>query len=248
MQADSISSGAKETGLMPRFSMFSLCLLSLVSPAAAAEGCGPDRLERGTLAQVSADGDLRLADGRSLRLAGLHRPGDGDRPAALPVKAGDTLAFGLLDEADRWSRLPAIVFALPDGGDPVWLQEHLAATGRALVRWEAALGGCWPLLAAAEARAQALPRLAAEVGRFARVEGRVSRIGEGRSAHFVTLFDADGQRVTGLVQKRHLKRLKDAGVDVAGLKGHIVRIRGVRGPRNPQVIAVSRAEQIEIVR
>jgi hypothetical protein len=166
----------------------------------------------------------------------------------LPVRAGETIAFGTLDEADRWGRLPAIVFALPEGGEPVWLQQHLATTGRAFIRFEPALGGCWPLLKASEAGAKALPPTAAEPGRFARVEGRVSRVGEGRSAHFVTVFDANGQRLTGLVQKRHLTRFARGGVDVSKLAGHIVRLRGIRSLRNRQVIALTRAEQIEIVR
>ncbi len=217
--------------------LFVACL----SPAAA-DGCGPDRLERGVLARFGAEGDLHLADGRVLRLAGLHRP------EPLPLRPGEQIAFGLLGEADRWSRLPAVVFALPEGGDPLWLQEHLAATGRAAVRWEPSLAGCWALLTAAEAKARTRPDLPQEPGRFARIEGRVSRIGEGRTAHFVTIVDGAGRRITGVIQKRHLRRLQQAGVDVAALKGHIVRLRGVRSLRNPQAVGLSRAEQIEIVR
>jgi hypothetical protein len=222
-------------------STLALALLLVASPALA---CGPDRLERGVLARAAPDGDLHLTDGRVLRLAGLHRA----ESLPLPIRPGERIAFGLLDESDRWARLPALVFALPDGGEPVWLQEHLAAGGRAAVRFEPALGSCWPLLQAAEAKAAAPLMLAVEPGRYARVEGRVSRVGEGRSAQFVTVFDGSGQRVTGIIQKRHLKRIQQAGVDVAGLRGHIVRLRGVRSLRNPHAIQLSRAEQIEIVR
>jgi hypothetical protein len=219
-----------------------LCALA-IAPAAA-QTCGPDRLERASLARASPDGDLHLTDGRVLRLAGLHRPEGGP----VPLRPGESIAFGALDEPDRWSRLPAIVFALPEGGEPVWLQEHLAATGRALVRHEPALGACWPLLLEAEARARTLPPTTAEPGRFMRAEGRVSRVGEGRSARFITIFDSDGQRLTGMVQKRHLARITRGGVDVSALTGHIVRLRGVRSLRNSRVIALTRAEQIEIVR
>jgi hypothetical protein len=219
-------------------------LIALTTAPAAAETCGPDRLERATLARVAPDGDLHLIDGRVLRLAGLHRP----ERAVVPLRSGESIAFGALDEPDRWSRLPAIVFALPEGGDPVWLQAHLAANGHAAARFEPALGPCWPLLLAAEAKAAAPPPLAAEPGRYARVEGRVSRIGEGRSAQFLTVFDGEGRRVTGVIQKRHLRRIQQGGVDVTALKGHIVRLRGVRSLRNPHAIQLSRAEQIEIVR
>lgn len=199
------------------------------------------------LERVAPDGALELKDGRRLRLAGLHAPG-ADR--SLWPAAGASLAIGLLDDRpDRWGRLPALVFVRSDGGEPVWLQQALIARGAALARPEAGLGPCWPLLRAAEAGTRApLPGLVVEAGRFARVEGKVSRVGEGRSARFVNLFDADGQRVTGLVQKRTLARLKQAGVDVEGLRGHVIRLRGTRSVTNPAVIPVIMAEQIEIVR
>ncbi len=95
------------------------------------------------------------------------------------------------------------------------------------------------------ARAPDPPR---EAGRFARVEGRVSRVGEGRGAIFVSLSEAGGARVSGLVRKRHLPRLKQAGVDVQNLRGHVIRLRGTRSVTNPAVIPVTMAEQIEIVR
>jgi hypothetical protein len=218
--------------------------LASAAPASDSLACGPDRLEQAVLARVSPEGDMHLADGRVLRLAGLH----GVEAARLPARPGDRLAIGLLGEPDRWSRLPALVFALPEGAEPVWLQQHLAASGAAAIRPDATLGGCWTLLQAAEASARSRPVLAVEPGRFARVEGRVSRIGEGRTAHFLTVYDNAGQRVTGLIQKRDLRRITQGGVDVAALKGHIVRLRGVRSLRNPQVIALTRADQIEMVR
>jgi hypothetical protein len=216
----------------------------LAAAAGAALACGPERLERGVVARITPEGDVLLADGRALRLTGLHRPAR----AIVPLRPGDAVAFAGLDEPDRWSRLPALVFALPQDGDPVWLQEHLARSGKAAVRFEPALAACWPLLTAAEAGARERPDLPAEPGRFARVEGRVARVGEGRTAHFVNVTGADGERLTGIVQKRHLRRLQAGGVDVSALRGHIVRLRGVRSLRNARAIALTRPEQIEIVR
>jgi hypothetical protein len=227
-----------------RLSCVALLAAATAIPFCSARACGPDALERASVARFGGPGEIVLADGRVLRLAGLH----GAAVAALPVRPGDAVAFAALAEPDRWERLPAIVFALPEGGDPVFLQAWLASTGRAAIRFEPALGACWPLLVAAEAKARAVPPLPVEAGRYARVEGRVTRVGEGRTAYFITLIDDAGGRITGLVQKRMLPRLKQAGVDVPALRGHILRLRGVRSLRNPQVIAVSRAEQIEIVR
>ncbi len=217
-------------------------------PALAQADCGPAALEPAVLERVAADGALVLQDGRLLRLSGLHRtPGD-DR--ALWPRPGQALAIGLLDDRpDRWGRLPALVFTLDGNGQGTWLQERLIDAGQALARPEAGLGGCWPLLARAEAEAKRrAPDPLAEAGRFARVEGRVGRIGEGRGALFIALFDGDGGRVTGLVRKRLLPRLLQAGVDVQGLRGHVIRLRGTRSVTNSAVIPVTVAEQIEIVR
>lgn len=229
------------------FGRMLLAALAAVPALAHAADCGPSSLERSAVERVSPEGDILLKDGRLLRLAGLHlvriEPSDWPQPGA-PV------ALGLLGEApDRWGRLPALVFALPEGVAPDWLQARLLARGAALARPEQGLGGCWPLLARAEAAAEArLPALPAEAGRFARVTGRVARVGEGRTAHFVTLYDRASGRVAGLVQKRHLARFKAAGVDVAALRGQWIRLRGVRNGANSAVIPLLVADQIEIVR
>jgi hypothetical protein len=229
----------------PRIALGAALAAALAAPAAA--DCGPPSLQPAVLDRVTPEGDLALADGRVLRLAGLHIAVP---PAVLLPRPGAALAIGLLDDRpDRWSRLPAVAFALTEGGPPLWLQQRLIERGAALARPEPGLGGCWTLLRQAEAAAEpALPETAPEPGRFARVAGRVSRVGEGRSAHFVTVWTADNQRVTGLVQKRHLKRFREAGVDVPALSGHVVRLRGVRSATNPALIALSAVEQIEIVR
>ncbi len=217
------------------------------SASAIAAECGPARLEQVTLDRVTPEGDLILSDSRRIRLAGLHL----DRiEGEYWPRPGETVSVGLLsDEKDRWSRLPAIVFIPGADGTSDWLQLRLLDRGVALARPEATLAGCWPLLTRAEALVQSkLPRPAAEPGRFARVSGRVGRVGDGRSAHFISLFDPAGERVSGLVQKRHLKRFRDAGVDVAQLRGHFITIRGTRSATNAGVIPLVTVDQIEIVR
>jgi hypothetical protein len=222
-------------------------LAGLFVPSPAAADCGPAVLERARLERLAPEGDLLLSDGRRLRLAGLHLAQP--KPELLP-QPGAALAVGLLDERpDRWGRLPAIVFALSEGAPPVWLQQRLLQGGAALARPEPGLGGCWPLLGRLEAEAgAALPATPPEAGRFARVAGRISRVGEGRGAHFITLYEPGGARLTGLVRKAHLARFRQAGVDVPALRGHVIRLRGVRSATNPALIPLTAAEQIEIVR
>jgi hypothetical protein len=219
--------------------------LAISTPALA--GCGPSELERGTVSQITSDGDIVLSDSRRLRLAGLHMKPDA---VTSVLTAGDQLAFGLISESkDRWSRHGAMVFRLEGEKPPEWLQHKLLSQKQALVRPELDLGDCWALLKQTEAEFRKnLPALAQEGGRFARTEGKVLRVGEGRSAHFINLVDPSGERITGLVQKRYLRRFKDAGVDVSQLRGQFIRLRGVRSVRNISVLPLTMVEQIEIVR
>jgi hypothetical protein len=231
---------------------FGALLLAASLQHLAAADCGPALLQEAILDRVTPEGDLVLADQRRLRLAGLHLPAGPQiqiNTAPWP-RPGDRLVIGLLDsEKDRWSRLPAIVFTAAADAPPQWLQQRLLARGAALARPEPLLEGCWPLLRQAETQADPImAKTPAEPGRFARISGRVSRVGDGRSAHFISVFDATGQRVSGLVQKRHMKRFKDAGVDVTQLRGQFIRIRGVRSATNASIIPLTSADQIEIVR
>ncbi len=240
-----------KAGCVQLGSLWVMALL-LAAPQPGLADCGPARLEEAILERVTPEGDLVLADTRRLRLAGLHldptSPG-GANTLAWP-KAGDRLGIGLLEtDKDRWSRLPAIVFAMPVGERPIWLQQRLLEGGAALARPEPDLGACWPLLIQAEAKAQGkLPDMLVEPGRFTRISGKVSRVGDGRSAHFITVFGVTGERSTGLVQKRHLKRFSEAGVDVAQLRGQFIRMRGVRSTTNASIIPLTSPDQIEIVR
>jgi hypothetical protein len=232
-------------GLLRTGAIMAACLLM---PAALhAADCGPPSLETALLERVTPEGELILRDQRKIRLAGLHL---GNFNADHWPRSGETIAIGLLsDGKDRWSRLPAMVFIVAPDRPPEWLQQRLIERGAALVRPESDLEGCWAMLTQAEAKAEAaLPRPAGEPGRFARISGRVQRVGDGRSAHFINLYDRSGERVTGLVQKRNLKRFRGAGVDVTQLRGQFIRIRGIRSATNAAVIPLTQAEQIEIVR
>jgi hypothetical protein len=224
-----------------------LALLFGLGAAPLALACGPTLLERAVVDRVTQDGDIILQDQRRVRLAGLHLL---EFRAAMWPRSGEIVAVGLLGEGtDRWSRHAGLVFILPHQGEPIWLQHHLLQNADAIARPEAALGDCWARLARVDRLTARKPvHLAPEAGRYTSISGRVQRIGEGRSAHFISIIEPTGNRVAGMIQKRHLKRFRDAGVDVATLQGHVIQMRGVRSAANPAVIPLLLAEQIEIVR
>jgi hypothetical protein len=221
-------------------------VLAASFPVPVFANCGPPQLEAVRVQHVSKEGDIFLSDSRRLRLAGLHLV----KPAAVQrLKAGETINIGLLGQTvDRWSRLPALVFT-GNQNQQEWLQERLIRDGVALARPEEGLEDCWPLLTGIE-RNLAAKTVTSKVegGRFARVEGRVQRVSDGRTAKFISVEGPHGERVAGMILKRHLKRFSDNDIDVDKLRGQTIRIRGVRNIRNASIISLLSVDQIEIIR
>jgi hypothetical protein len=234
--------------------------LALAGPAPA---CGPERLDTAVLAGLPAEGDLRLDDGRLLRLAGLD---SAEAAAALAglARPGDRLAFGLLGEtADRWGRLPALVFLLAGDEAPVFLQGLLLRQGKARLRPEALPADCLAPLLAEEntgrtARAgmfagagAALPAgrtpgdPAALAGRFLVLEGRLLRVGEGRRQLFLNFSGRRDEGFLVTVDRRLEGRFRSAGLDLRTLAGERLRLRGHAAPGNGLRLALERPGQIE---
>ena len=128
------------------------------APACPGAGEGPV-----AVAAVDTGLELRLADGRRLRLVGLdpaaRTPGDPElgetsQSALAALVAGRPLTARLLsDTPDRWGRLPAMAFL---GGDPApgGLAVSAIAAGLARYRPEPAAQACRDALLAAEAKAR----------------------------------------------------------------------------------------------
>jgi hypothetical protein len=207
--------------------------------------CGPATLEKAVVERVTTDGDIILRDSRKLKLVGLHLV----KPEAVQsLKAGETIAVGLLGSSlDRWSRYSALIFTGPSQQE--WLQEKLIIEGAALARPDDELGACWLLLTGIERKTAAtIQNPSTEAGRYTRIEGRVLRISDGRTARFISVMTANDGRVAGMILKQHFKRFSDNGVDVDKLRGQIIRLRGVRNIRNASIIPLTSVDQIEIMR
>lgn len=219
----------------------------LLGSGITANACGPETLQETTVRRVVASNDIETDGGQRLRLAGVTLEQDALHGVLL---SGQKLAIGILsNDVDRWSRSPAIVFLPTARGGWQLLQERLILNGAARAQPERGLGDCWPVIAAVERATETRqPPLRREAGRFDRVAGRVSRVGDGRSALFVWLGGPRDQQSFAVVQKQHLPMFLRAGVDVRALTGKTVVLRGTRGQRNAAAIAVVLPEQIEIIR
>jgi hypothetical protein len=237
-------------------------MLALV-PAGPAPACGPERLTTADVTGHAADGDIRLGDGRVLRLAGLDAGEAGPAIMGL-LEPGHRLAYGLLDDTpDRWGRLPALVFLLAGDEAPVFLQGLLLRQGKARLRPEALPGDCLAPLLAEEntgrtARAgmfagagAALPAgrtpddPAALAGRFVVLEGRLLRVGEGRRQLFLNFSGRRDEGFLVTVDRRLEGRFRSAGLDLRTLAGERLRLRGHAAPGNGLRLALERPEQIE---
>ncbi len=111
---------ASAIGVVLRRSMASSPSRPVPCPCAA-DACGPQPSDTPvTVASVSDTLEVRLADGRLLRLAGLDPPRATPADPALPAKAraaleawvagGAVTMRSLAAEPDRWNRTPVLLF------------------------------------------------------------------------------------------------------------------------------------------
>jgi endonuclease YncB( thermonuclease family) len=242
-------------------------------PAVKAEGRPPLACERGRsmgrIESVIERGEIRLASGEVVKLAGLRPPDEPAHAAAgaaliesfkdNPVEVAATAAA-----PDRWGRLAAVVTAATEAG-PVDLARALVAAGLALVDAGEADRLCPPGLLEAEARARAwglglwrgerykpvaatdLERLKDLAGRFALVEGRIRSVGERRQRTYLN-FGADWTTdLTVTIPKRTWRTMRDRGLTAALLRGRRVRARGIIEEWQGPAITIMSPEMLEIL-
>ncbi|MGH6902341.1 MAG: thermonuclease family protein [Geminicoccaceae bacterium] len=221
------------------------------------------------VAEVVAGDQLRLADGRAVRLAGIRVPsGDAGDALALAEQAraalttlleGQKVSLALAEAPyDRYGRLVAQI----ERGDGLWLQGALLERGLAQVQTRpgeaaradqmlaveraarAARRGVW-----ADAAFMALDASAArsETGRFRIVYGQVLRVAP--TERFVYLnFGADWRRdFTVRIAKALADRLARSGLEVASLTGRRIEIRGLVLEAGGPLIELSHPEQMQLL-
>ncbi len=240
------------------------CLAACGAPAGAVRVAGVDeRL------------DVVLTDGRLVRLGGLDAPVPtrGDPETATAARnflaarlVGRDAELDLLASGtDRWGRVVADL-SVPEtrGGPAESIASALLAAGYARVRPEFETRTCAAARLAVEDRARraalgiwrdrdyavipssdlaALRRLD---GQFVVIEGRVRRVGFGRSRLYLDLVPRDGPTI--VVARKLEPAFAGAGHPIAAIAGQTIRARGALDDRFGPRLEVSEPAMIEFLR
>ena len=231
-------------------------------PSHAGEVC-PDNF--GVPVRVEAVdrfGDLVLADGATVRLAGLSVPGAGEtrqmtvlREAAL---GREVVLARAKDGKDRYGRAEALVRV---NGEATTLQAALLGEGLALARPEPGYLGCMEGFKAAEAPARQArrglwadrpvaardeARAGAQLGQFTILAGRVLSVGNGRQVDYLNFGPVWRQDTTARLGKPVRAALEQAGVPLESLSGQWLAVRGVVVEAGGPAIDVRWIEQLEL--
>jgi endonuclease YncB( thermonuclease family) len=195
-------------------------------------------------------------------------PGGGDAKAALDALVGGDMV--LLRQAefgtDRYGRLVAYVSAVRDG-DEIFAQGEMIAAGFARVADNVGSRRCAADLMGREAAARkdrlglwadayyevldatSPADVLARRGRFALVEGKVDSVHESGATVYVNFGRHWSDDFTVTVPKRSERSFAAAGLDLKGLAGRRVLVRGwieARGSAGSPWIEAAHPEQIAI--
>jgi endonuclease YncB( thermonuclease family) len=215
-----------------------------------APACGGDVIIHG-LARHAIDGrTFTLDDGREVRLAAVEVPPPEGGPGAAAKAAldaligGDDIVLRRADiETDRYGRLVAYAYAVRDG-DELFAQGELIASGFARVgdhvggracalellknenAARAAKLGLWADSHYDVLDAETPTDVLARRGRFALVEGKVVSVRESGATIYVNFGRRWSEDFTVTVLKRNERNFTAAGLDLKGLAGRRIRVRG----------------------
>ena len=248
--------------------------LALGAGARVHADCGaPSGTER--VVGVDERLDIQINDGRIVRLAGLEAPDPARGSPKTSEMARQFLADRLVGRevelnllasgTDRWGRVLADL-SIPDISDRQASSVAMAllSAGYARVRPEFESRSCAVARLAVEDGARRVGlgmwsepeysviqasdsgALKGRDGQFVIVEGRVRRVGVGRSRVYLDLASRDGLAI--VIARRLEQALAQAGRPVEALEGKTIRARGALDDRIGPRIEVSEPAMIEIVR
>ena len=232
-------------------------LMMLSGPAVGAgDECPPAGGLPVIVDSIAGSDNLRLADGRILRLAGIAVP-----PAAAPdarlfllriTKNANIRLHPQGPSSDRYGRVLARLSVRSDGqdiwqdaGQDVWIERALITAGLALATLTPGENGCFSALVASEAEARRsrsgywavdgamtiapsrFDEVAAAAGRFAVYEGKILRVAVRDYAIFLD-FGEDWRRALSIILlRRHRQAVEAVLGPMQNLAGKTVQIRGI---------------------
>lgn len=240
-------------GWLRRCALSSGLLLASLSLALAAE-------DAGHVAAILSGQVVRLDDGRTLRLAGLHYDPDERAQRMLAgLVADQPIRFEVVTPApDRYGRLVVQLWR----GDGLWVQGAMLEAGAAMVETTAdendrardmlgieaaardARRGLWGRFPDPVVSPEQLEQTWPWDGYFL-VEGQIAEVAQVGTRWYLNFGEDWREDVTAQISTRHRRRFAAAGFDPATLAGRSVRIRGWVYPTNGPMIDLTHPAQIE---
>jgi len=242
-----------------------LTLTAAALSCAQASDCGAVTLEQGRVVQVIDARTLRLADGREIRLDGIEIPSV-DAAAAMGALAALTKDRDVTlradgDAPDRYGRQRAFVFPM---SDETSVQVTLLRGGQGLTSGMVPMKPCAAELAAAEMSARRARQgrwnkpeavisgqkpedILAKLGQFAVVEGRVVSARQAGATFYLNFGRHWIRDFAVIIPRQMVKSFATDGIDLTGLKGRRIRVRGWIERRNGPRIEVASTGQLDLL-
>ena len=176
--------------------------------------------------------------------------------------SGSLELYGTLKNPDRYSRLT--VQAFQGSATRQWVQGQLLREGKALVYAFGENPNCLSAMKLAERlgeksktgiwalgnlpwRAQDLGTLSEKLGHFALIEGKVLSVGNRKKRLYLNFGQNWSQDFTVSLVKKGKGAFKGDVERIIGLKGKIIRVRGILEQRQGPLIRLIDEAQIEII-
>ena len=254
-----------------------LVLLFAATAARCETDCPAISAESVVVTTIDPRLEVRLADGRRLRLVGLDpagsSPGDPDlgetsRTALAAAAVGKAATARMLsDKPDRWGRLPAMVFLDGDSA-PGGLTREAIAAGLGRYLSEPAAHACRDALLTAEAEARsgglglwhdpyygvlAVDDRDAFTERSATnivAEGRLWRVDAGpfrTKLRFAAPGEAKRGLLVAVILPKLMRRFEEQGLHFEALIGRTLRLRGLLDLRFGPQVELAGPDALELL-
>lgn len=250
-----------------RKAYLAFALLAGLGFPAGAHACAPPHITHEQVAGLAGGGDLRLTDGRTVRLAAVATDfGNTEHGQALDTALAELVVGRTVEIAsatarpDRHGRLAGMV-RVESAGRGETLQAALVGLGLAVVRPEEGYVPCAAALADAENAARmadlglwaVFPADARDPdavrrmnGRFSVVEGRIFAAGSGRNSDYLNFGRTWREDVTVQIPRRDRARFVEAGLEPGSLGGKRIMVRGVIFEAGGPTIEARWPEQVRL--